>query len=268
VDVINPNLRRGGFRAAVFDFDGTLSLVREGWARIMAEMGRDLFREQGLSTGPDGELLAYLEEQMLRLSGKPSIYQMRNLAAIVAERGGTPPDPDALLQEYLRRLHAVIDVRTRQLATGEALPDTWAVPGSREILENLRRRGVALYLASGTDLKHVRAEAELLKLTEFFGPHIYAPEDNTPNFAKRDVFEMILRERRIDGAQLLSFGDGYSETVEAKRAGGAAIGVASAEAGAPGLNRMKRDMLRELGADVIVPDYRRQCELVTWLFAE
>jgi phosphoglycolate phosphatase-like HAD superfamily hydrolase len=266
--MVNPNLSRGDFRVAVFDFDGTLSLIREGWARIMAEMGRDLFREQGLPTGPEGELLAYLEDQMLRLSGKPSIYQMRNLATIVAERGGQAPDPDALLQEYLRRLHAVIDVRTRQLATGEAPPDAWTVPGSHEVLENLRRRGVALYLASGTDLKHVRAEAELLKLTEFFGNRIYAPADNTPNFAKRDVFEMILRDQRIDGEQLLSFGDGYSETVEAKRVNGVAVGVASAEAGAPGLNRMKRDMLRELGADVIVPDYREQCELMTWLFGE
>jgi len=39
------------------------------------------------------------------------------------------------------------------------------VPGSHALLEQLRRRGLTLYLASGTDLKFVRHEAELLGLT-------------------------------------------------------------------------------------------------------
>ena len=38
IEILNPRFRRGPFRAALFDFDGTLSLIREGWARVMAEL--------------------------------------------------------------------------------------------------------------------------------------------------------------------------------------------------------------------------------------
>jgi phosphoglycolate phosphatase-like HAD superfamily hydrolase len=268
VEVVNPRARRGSFRAAVFDFDGTVSLIREGWAGVMADLGIDLLREQNLLDGPADPVRAYLEDRMLRLSGEPSIYQMRRLAEEVQARGGVPGDPEAYLREYLRRLFAAADVRKARLASGEASPAEWVVPGTHALLDNLRRRGVVLYLASGTDLKYVRQEAGLLKLTEFFGDRVYAPADDTPNFSKRDVVALILRETGIAGDELLGFGDGATETVEVKRAGGVAVGVASAEAGVPGINRMKRDMLVELGADVVVPDYAGQGQLVAWLFGE
>lgn len=261
VEIVNPHLRRGPFAAAVFDFDGTVSLVREGWARIMAELGRDLLAERGLprETG----LMPYLEDQMLRLSGKPSIFQMHRLADIVRDRGGARPDPDAMLAEFLRRLFAVTDGRKAELVSG-VKPQAWTVPGTHDLLDNLRRRGVALYLASGTDLKYVREEAALLDLDRYFGERVYAPADNTPDFSKRDVFARIAAEH----GTVLSFGDGYSETVEAKRIGATVVGVASQEAGVPGVSAMKRAMLTELGADAIVPDYTSQEPLVAWLFGE
>lgn len=265
-EVLNPRVRRGPFRAAVFDFDGTVSLIREGWAAVMAGLGVDLLRERGLPTAP-GDVPA-LEEAMLRLSGKPSIFQMRRLAEVVAARGGPDPDPEALLQEFLRRLFAIADGRKARLASGEAAPAEWVVPGTFALLDNLGRRGVELYLASGTDLAYVLAEAALLRLTDYFGSRIYAPADNTPDFSKRDVIAMVLRKQRIAGDELLGFGDGYSETVEVKRVGGVAVGVASGEAGVPGVNRLKRDILAAIGADVIVPDYSRQEALVAWLFGE
>jgi phosphoglycolate phosphatase-like HAD superfamily hydrolase len=266
VEVLNLHLRRGPFRAALFDFDGTLSLIREGWARVMAELGRDLLAGQGLPAGPG--LLEYLEDQMLRLSGKPSIYQMRRLAEVIAERGGTPGDPEAYLDEYLHRLLALTDGRRTVLAAGRASPRDWEVPGTTALLESLQRRGVTLYLASGTDLAYVEEEARLLNLTRFFGRHIYAPADNTPNFSKREVIAGLLRENGIAGEWLVGFGAGASETVEVKRAGGVAIGVASREAGAPGVSEMKRELLAELGADAIVADYSQPDELVDWLFGE
>ena len=266
IEVLNPRMRRGPVRAALFDFDGTLSLIREGWARVMAELGCDLCREQGLVTGPD--LLEYLEDQVLRLSGKPSIYQMRRLAEVIAARGGTPGDPDAYLGEYLRRLLALTDRRRNDLTAGRASPQDWEVLGATALLQTLQQRGVALYLASGTDLKYVEEEARLLDLTRFFGRNIHAPADNTPNFSKREVISGILRDLGIRGEELIGFGDGAAETVEVKRVGGVAIGVASREAGVPGISRMKRDLLAELGADAIVADYSQQDELVAWLFGE
>lgn len=267
-EVVNPSVRRGRFRVAVFDFDGTLSLVREGWAGIMAGLGLDVLHAQNLPRDPEPATRLLLEEEMLRLSGKPSVYQMRRLGEIVAKRGGVAPDADELLAEFLRRLFAITDRRKANLASGADAPGVWAVPGTHALLDDLRRRGVELYLVSGTDLRYVREEAGLLKLTECFGDRVFAPADNDPSFSKGDVIASILRDGGIGGDELVGFGDGYSETVEVKRAGGVAVGVASQEAGVPGVNAMKRRLLVELGADVIVADYTEHERLVPWLFGE
>ncbi|OWK43546.1 hypothetical protein FRUB_03145 [Fimbriiglobus ruber] len=252
----------------MFDFDGTLSLVREGWARVMAELGRDLFRERGLETGPENQFLDYLEDQMLRLSGKPTIFQMQKLADEIAARGAAAPNADDLLAEFLRRLFAAVGWRMERLKAGTEKPADWVVKGAHGLLDDLRGRGVALYLASGTDLAFVRAELDALQLADYFGRHVYAPADNTPHYSKRDVIEMILRDTGVTGPELLGFGDGYSETVEVKRAGGVMVAVASVEPGRTGVNQMKRSILVELGADVVVPDYSEYEGLVAWLFAD
>jgi phosphoglycolate phosphatase-like HAD superfamily hydrolase len=264
LEIVNPHARRGPVRAAVFDFDGTVSLIREGWAGIMADIGLDLLREQKLVREPEADLRTHLEDQMLRLSGKPSIFQMRRLAEEVSARGGMPGDPEDYLTEFLRRLFAVADSRKADLAAGRVPPQAWAVPGAHALLDELRGRGMALYLASGTEITHVREEAELLGLTPYFGEHVYAPAGNLSAFTKRDVVRRIAEEH----GGLIGFGDGYSETVEVKAARGVAVGVASVEVGRTGTNPLKRAMLIELGADAIVPDYARRAELVTWLFGE
>lgn len=263
-EIVNPHARRGPVRAAVFDFDGTLSLIREGWAGIMADIGVGLFREQNLVREPEPVLHHRLEDQMLRLSGKPSIFQMQRLAEIVTAAGGVAGNAEDYLAEFLRRLFAVADARKADLAAGRVPPGAWAVAGTHALLDELKRRGVALYLASGTEIAHVREEAELLGLTPYFGEHIYAPAGNLSAFTKRDVVRRIV----ADHGGLVGFGDGYSETVEVKAADGTAVGVASVEVGKTGVNALKRSILIELGADAIVPDYSRHGELVAWLFGE
>ena len=101
------------------------------------------------------------------------------------------------------------------------------MPGSHDLLEALRGRGLKLYLASGTHLKHVRFEADLLELSPFFGREINAPDGDDTAFSKRAVIERILAENRIRGEELLSFGDGVVETEEVRRVGGTAVAVAS-----------------------------------------
>ena len=38
IEIIRPCSERGHIRHAIFDFDGTLSLIREGWQQIMLPM--------------------------------------------------------------------------------------------------------------------------------------------------------------------------------------------------------------------------------------
>src|SRR5205085_8916683 len=159
IEVLRTDLRRGRFRSVLFDFDGTLSLIREGWPQVMIPMMVEELRRTGTAE-TDAELTAGVEDFVMRLNGRQTIYQMMQLADEVRRRGGTPLDPLAYKHRYHDLLMERIHGRLADLEAGHAVAEDWVVPGSHALLEGLRRRGVALYLASGTDLKYVRREAD------------------------------------------------------------------------------------------------------------
>ncbi len=266
IEVLRADLPRGRFRFVLFDFDGTLSLIREGWPQVMIPMMVEILRETGTSES-DTELTAVVEEFVMQLNGKQTIYQMMQLAEEVHRRGGTPLDPLVYKHRYHDLLMARIRGRLAALESGAARPEDWTVPESHALLENLRRRGMTLYLASGTDLKFVRHEAALLGLTDYFGEHIYGALDDYRRFSKQMVIGRILRENNLHGEELLGFGDGFVEIEEIKRAGGVAVAVASDEVNRRGVHAWKRDRLVRAGADVVIPEYRRQERLIDHLMA-
>src|SRR5438067_9128979 len=253
IEVLKPDLPRGRFRSVLFDFDGTLSLIREGWPQVMIPMMVEVLRQTG-TRETDEELTQAVEDFVMRLNGRQTIYQMIQLADEVRKRGGEPLEPLAYKQRYHDLLLKRIDGRLAALASGAASPAEWTVPGSHALLETLRRRGLTLYLASGTDLKYVRHEAELLGLTRYFGEHIYGAVDDYRTFSKKLVIERLLADHGLRGEELLGFGDGFVEIEEIKRAGGIAVAVASDEANRRGINLWKRDRLIRAGADIVIPD--------------
>ncbi len=240
----------------LFDFDGTLSIIREGWPVVMLSM----FTEMLPPTSSDQPQLVkqMLFDDMMKLNGKQTIYQMMQFAERVKERGGTPQEPLWYKHEYLRRLEQKIQDRIDGLRSTRIHPDNSLVFGSRPLLETLRRRGMRLYLASGTDEPFVKRESELLGLTEFFGPHIYGAQDDYKTFSKKMVIDRILRENQIPGDKLLAFGDGYVEIQNTKEVGGLAVAVASDEAnnGSGKIDQWKRNRLLAVGADIVIPDFR------------
>jgi len=267
IEVLHPDLPRGRFRSVLFDFDGTLSLIREGWPQVMIPMMVEVLRQTGTSES-EPQLTRHVEDFVMRLNGKQTIYQMIQLAEEVRQRGGQPLEPLAYKHRYHDLLMERIHSRLLALEQGTATPEEWSVPGSHAFLAELRRRGMVLYLASGTDLKYVRREAELLGIAEFFGEHIYGALDDYKNFSKKMIIERILHEERLSGKELLGFGDGFVEIEEVKRAGGVAVAVASDEVNRRGVHEWKRQRLVRAGADVVIPEYRRGQRLLRWLFAE
>jgi phosphoglycolate phosphatase-like HAD superfamily hydrolase len=266
-EIIRREIPRGRFRSVLFDFDGTLSLIREGWPQVMIPMMVDELRQTG-TRETDADLQAAVEDFVMRLNGRQTIYQMMQLAEEVRKRGGEPLEPLAYKHRYHDLLMERIRSRLADLESGRARPEDWTVPGSHALLAELRRRGLALYLASGTDLKYVRREAELLGLTDFFEPHIYGALDEYKNFSKQMIIDRILEENDLRGEQLLGFGDGFVEIEEIKKVGGVAIAVASDEVRRQGINAWKRDRLIRAGADLVIPEYRRYPILLKYLFAE
>ena len=240
----------------LFDFDGTLSLIRQGWPEVMTPMFVEMLPPLPGETLEARQRLCL--EDILRLNGKQTIYQMIQLAERIKERGGTPREPLWYKHEYLRRLEERISHRLEGLRSGAVRPDDLLVHGARNMLEALLRRGLPIYLASGTDEHCVKAEAELLDLTRYFGRHIYGALDDYKKFSKKIVIERILRENAIRGEQLVSFGDGYVEIENTKEVGGLAVAVASDEAhnGEGRFDEWKRQRLLGVGADLVVPDFR------------
>ncbi len=254
---------------ALFDFDGTLSLIREGWAEIMVP----LLAGHLLAFAKPGEtpeqITAIVRDFVAELTGKQTIYQMLRLTEEIRLRGGTPRAAEEYKAEYHDQLMARIAARRRGLADGSTPREDFLVAGSMEILEGLRARGVAIYIASGTDEQYVIEEARLLGVDVFTPDRIYGAQADYANFSKAMVIRRILAEHRVDGAALLAFGDGYVEIADCRAAGGFAVAVASDEATRSGrCDAWKRGRLIGAGADVVIPDYRESGQLLSYLFGE
>lgn len=255
IEIVHSDFPRGRVRVALFDFDGTLSLIREGWPEVMIPM-----MVEQLARAPHAEPVDVLknkvEEFVMRLNGKQTIYQMIQLADEIRARGGAPKEPLEYKHEYHGRLLQRIAGRTSGLRSGTIDSETLTVPGSLELLQRLASQGLDLYLASGTDVVYVRDELAALRLDRFFGEKVYGAIDDYKNFSKKMVIERLVAELNLEPGALVGFGDGFVEIEEVKRAGGIAVGVASDEKDRAGINEWKRSRLIAAGADLIIPDYR------------
>jgi phosphoglycolate phosphatase len=249
-------------RHVVFDFDGTLSLVRGGWAEIMVEQ----FLEHLPVHAPEAEpaLRQSLLHDILALNGKPTIYQMQLLAEKVSQQGGTSDSPDNYNLDFQRRLRIKLSERLEDIRTTPARRDHYLVHEARTMLTLLRERGIIIHLLSGTARPDLLIESEALGIREFLGDRIYGPDDLRPGFTKRAVFEQIVLDHSLTDGQLMCFGDGAVEIMDTRRLNGLAIAVASDEAqnGSGRLDDNKQSHLLKAGAHVVIPDYRHASQLL------
>jgi phosphoglycolate phosphatase-like HAD superfamily hydrolase len=267
IELVRQLPRRQPPRHVLFDFDGTLSLIREGWPEVMVPMMVEELQATGTRESAD-ELRRSVFDFVMQLNGKQTIYQMIRLAEEVRRRGGRAEEPPVYKQLYHDRLMARIEGRRESLRSGRVRPEEMLVPSSLELLGELKRRRVAMYVASGTDEPYVLEEVRLLGLDRCFGPHVYGARDDYKSFSKAQVIERILRENHLHGSSLLGFGDGYVEIQNVKSAGGTAVAVASDEAARSGRpDPWKRDRLIGAGADIVIPDYHDYQPLLDYLWS-
>lgn len=253
-EIIAPDLRRPDVSHVIFDFDGTLSWLRSGWPNLMVQLFAEFLPAE--MRDADG-VRSQMRRDVLALNGKPSIHQMRRFREHALGLNVTTPAPDALLDLYLQRLDKTLQQRIDLVVRHEARREQFVIAGALPILDELRARKMKLIILSGTDEPDVKREAVLLGLQPYFGEHIFG---STPglNFSKKQVIDRIMHDEGIQGAHLLSFGDGPVEIEFTKAVGGLAIGVASDERvhGSGVIDEDKREHLLRAGADAIIPDYR------------
>jgi len=249
----------------LIDFDGTISVIRQGWEDVMIPLMIEMICDGNPSTPEiEKEVRDYVDYS----TGILTIKQMEWLAEAVRRYGiaKKPKSPYEYKQIYNQRLLVRVEERLKKLRNGELTPDELMIMGSKDFLEELYRRNVEMYLASGTDHEYVLREASALKITQYFRGGIFGALDHTEAHTKERIIQRILDENNLSGDELLVVGDGPVEIRNAKARDAIALGVASDEVRRFGLNPRKRERLINAGADLIIPDFRRCEEIIGFLF--
>ena len=274
--ILNNSFPRGRITHALFDFDGTVSLIRFGWEEVMQELMEETIAGDAKRVTPElrNQIRDYIDES----TGKLTIYQMQWLVEEVKRHGlnDTVLSAKQYKSIYNERL---LEAKVRaRLDDHRGQESKLILKGAGEFLNLLSERSVKLLLASGTDDTYVQREAAFLKVAHLFDGRIYGAMDDTEEFSKENIIRRSLQEgsktfgegSRILGKGAVSkengivsvFGDGPVEIRAAKDYGALAVGVASDESVGSGWNPKKLKRLADAGADLIIPDFSEGGELL------
>jgi len=273
IELCRESIPLGHVKHAVFDHDGTVSTLRQGWEQIMAPvMIKAILGEQYETADEalyhkvrDG-VLDYIDKS----TGIQTIVQMEALVEMVRESGLVPAekirDKFGYKEIYNDALMEQVNKRIEKFRRAELDITDYTVKGALEFIGALKQRGITLYLASGTDREDVAAEAEALGYADLFDGGIYGSVGDITKYSKKMVIEKIMTDNNLQGPELTVFGDGPVELRECIKREGIAVGVASDEIRRHGLNLEKRTRLIRAGAHLIIPDFSQQSQLVKLLF--
>jgi phosphoglycolate phosphatase-like HAD superfamily hydrolase len=272
IEIINKLPGKLDVRHAIFDHDGTISTLREGWELIMAPvMLKAILGDRYMSA--DESLLRKVQERIDefidRTTGLQTLAQMKGLLDLIREFGCVPEDK--MLDEsgykkiYNNELLKMVSLREEKFRNGELSLGDFTIKNAVPFLQKLHESGVKLYLASGTDVEDVRNEADVLGYASLFEGRIYGSVGDLKKEAKKIVLDRILDTIGGSPGELVTFGDGPVEIRETKKRNGAAIGIASNELRRYGLNCKKRTRLIKAGADLIVPDFSQYQKILELL---
>jgi rfaE bifunctional protein kinase chain/domain len=247
---------------AIFDHDGTISTLREGWEEIMEPMMAHAILGPCFDNADEPlyhKVLDTVRVFIDKTTGIQTLVQMQGLVELVRQFGCVPEtdilDIHGYKALYNEALLEMVRERTAKLQRGELNTNDFLIKNALALLETLHAQGIKLYLASGTDETDVKSEAEAMGYAHLFEGRIFGAVGDINVEAKRIVLERIIGENNLSGSEFATFGDGPVEMRETRKRGGIAVGVASDEVRRFGLNPTKRARLIRAGADIIVPDF-------------
>jgi rfaE bifunctional protein kinase chain/domain len=262
IEIVDDLPDRLDIRHCIFDHDGTLSTLREGWEQIMEPMMMRAILGAYHDTVDQATFTRIYEivRQFIdRTTGIQTLAQMKGLADLVRQCGFVA-ESEVLDEHGYKHIYNValldaVNKRVEKLRRGELQSTDFQIKNAALLLKELHQRGVKLYLASGTDEADVITEAEAMGYAHFFEGRIFGAVGDLNVESKKVVLERIIREHNLFGHHFATFGDGPVEMRETERRGGLCVGLASDELRRFGLNISKRKRLIRAGADLIIPDY-------------
>ena len=267
------SIARGNIKHVVFDHDGTISVLRQGWEQVMKPvMIRAILGDQYETADETlyhkvrNRVYDYIDQS----TGIQTILQMEVLVEMVKEFGIIPKekilDKFGYKEIYNNALMGMVNARIEKFQSGRLDRNDYTVKGAVDWLKALCERNVTLYLASGTDRDDVLNEARVLGYADLFKGGIYGSVGDMSKYSKKMVFENILRENKLKGSELAVFGDGPVEIRECRKSDGIAVGTATDEIRRHGLNSEKRTRLIKAGAHIVIPDFSQPDRLLALLF--
>ena len=273
IEIINKWEEKPSIKYAIFDHDGTVSTLREGWELIMAPM---MIKAILGDKYKDADETLYkkvqkrVDEYIDKTTGIQTLVQMKGLLDLIREFGCVADegilDEFAYKQIYNEELLKMIHLREDKFFRDELTLEDFTLKNAVSFLRKLYDAGVKLYLASGTDVEDVKREAMVLGYDHLFEGRIYGAVGDITMEAKKIVLDKILDTiGETSFGKIVTFGDGPVEIRETKKRGGITIGIASNELRRYGLNEKKRSRLIKAGADIIVPDFSQYPQLLSLL---
>lgn len=258
----------------VFDHDGTISTLRQGWEEVMESvMIKSIIGDGNKNSYSDdlyNKVRFAVKDYIDKSTGIQTILQMETLVKMVHKFGFIPKkkilDKFAYKRIYNREILKIVNRRIAELKNGEVNTDNFKIKGITKFLNILKDRDVKLYLVSGTDYDDAINEAKILGYFDLFNGGIYGSLNDLKKFSKKMVIEELIKKNNLHGSELMVVGDGPVEINECKRVNGISIGVASNEIKKSGINPKKRERLIKSGADIIIPDFSQADLLVDILF--
>ncbi len=268
IRIYKDNFERGRIKHAIFDFDGTISLLREGWERIMEPV---MIESICGDTSPTKEVVERVKRFIDETTGVQTIIQMEGLVKMVKEFNLVPKekilDAWGYKKIYNDRLMVPVNERLKELASGKKTLADFTLKGSLDFCRQLFERDVIMYLASGTDRLDVRHESEKVTAAQYFQGGIFGAIGTIEEYSKDKVMKEILKKFNLHGSELVVFGDGPVEIRNAKENGAIAVGVASDEVKGQGWNEAKVKRLLKANCDILIPDFAEGEKLINYLFA-
>jgi len=260
-------------RYAIFDNDGTISTLREGWEQIMAPVMIKAVMGDRYDDA-DRSLYMRVKTAVLDLidktTGIQTLRQMKLLIDLVRDFDLVPEDQildeHGYKQIYNEELMKMVRQRESKLNKRELSVNDLTIKGSVDFLKLLHDKGIKLYLTSGTDEADVKHEASILGYDHFFEGRIYGATGDIRKEAKKDVLDRLLKQiGNSETSSIVTFGDGPVEIRETHKHGGITVGVATNELRRFGLNESKRSRLIKAGAGFIIPDFSSPAGLLELL---
>lgn len=269
IEIVTSLPQRTKFTHVIFDHDGTISTLRQGWEEIMEPMMVEAILGNGAGDADASlrdHVVAAVRDYIDKTTGIQTLVQMKGLVNLV-KRFKCVPEAEILDEHgykklYNKRLSGMVNGRISKLERGELNVEEFTIKKAVDLLNALRKKGVRLYLASGTDQEDVERESRILGYSGLFDKHIYGAVGDITKEAKRLVLERILSDIGDKSHEtILTFGDGPVEIRETHKRGGYTVGVASDEVRRYGIDFDKRKRVIEAGADLVIADYSQMDQL-------